>query len=93
MPELQTVSNSSDEYSSEDDSVSEVDYLDSDSDDSGYDTEEEAEIRELLREAMDVAHEKAWFNPIELNVEIKKTNEAQDANPFLKLLSSLKGWF
>lgn len=92
MPELQTMSNSSDEYSSEDDSVSEADYIESDSDDSGYDTEEEDEIRELLREAMDIAHEKAWFNPINVNVEIRKISEAQDANPFLSLLSSMKGW-
>ncbi|EKM80649.1 hypothetical protein AGABI1DRAFT_105632 [Agaricus bisporus var. burnettii JB137-S8] len=91
MPELQTMSNSSDEYSSEDDSVSEADYIESDSDDSGYDTEEEDEIRELLREAMDIAHEKAWFNPINVNVEVRKISEAQDANPFLSLLSSMKG--
>lgn len=93
MPDLQTVSNSSEDYSSNDDSVSEVDYLDSDSDESGYNTEQEQEIRELLREAMDVAHEGDWFNPAELPPEPTKVDESRHANPFLRLLGSLRGRF
>lgn len=92
MPGLQTVSNSSDDYSSADESDSDVDYIDDDSDDeSGYNTEQEDQIRELLREAMDIAHEGGWFNTSEQPAEPVNVDASRDSNPFLKLLGSLRG--
>ncbi|KAF9452735.1 hypothetical protein P691DRAFT_794128 [Macrolepiota fuliginosa MF-IS2] len=92
IPGLQTVSNSSEDYSSADESESEINYLDDDSDDDiGYDTEEEEEIRELLREAMDVAYEGDWFGSSEPLPERSGAGSNQQDNPFLKLLGSLRG--
>lgn len=91
MPELQSVSNSSDD-DLENDSDSDFDDDDEgDSDGSDYDEEAEDEIREMLREAMDAAHEADWF---ESNVSPELDPFAQEdrkGNPFLKLLGSLRG--
>ncbi|KAF8070672.1 hypothetical protein FPV67DRAFT_1488307 [Lyophyllum atratum] len=98
MPELQSVSNSSDEIDSDDDEDSdyEEDDDDSDSDQSGYDTEEEDELREMLREAMDTAHEADWLHSAKMESKMEGGIDpfAQDdrkGNPFLKLLGSLRG--
>ncbi|KAG6860761.1 hypothetical protein C0995_007793 [Termitomyces sp. Mi166 len=76
MPELQSVSNSSDEIDS--DSSEESDEEDdegSDSDETGYDTEEEDELREMLREAMDTAHEADWLHSAQVG-------QAAEIDPF-----------
>jgi hypothetical protein len=94
MPDLQTVSNSSDDYNSNDDTGSGVDYLDDDEsdDESGYDTEEEEGIKLMMREAMDYAVEKDLLNAAAAEVP-SETTKAEDgqANPFLNLLTSLRG--
>lgn len=91
MPELQSVSNSSDEVDSDDDD-SEDDNKDEDSDDSGYDTEQEDEIRDMLREAMDTAHEADWLHSANVASEIDPfSQEDRKGNPFLRLLGSLRG--
>ncbi|CAA7261735.1 unnamed protein product [Cyclocybe aegerita] len=94
MPGLQSVSNTSDsddfdEYTDEDDSDEEEEESGSE----GYDTEQEDEIRDLLREAMDAAHEADWLDtsngpPPELD---PFQQEDRKGNPFLKLLGSLRG--
>ncbi|KAG6813367.1 hypothetical protein H0H92_011633 [Tricholoma furcatifolium] len=89
MPELQSVSNSSEEESEYDDSDEE---FESDSDESGYDTEEEDELRELLREAMDTAHEADWQHSAQVSdAEMDPFAQDRKGNPFLKLLGSLRG--
>jgi hypothetical protein len=93
MPELQSVSNSSDEGESDDESDSDADDADDDdSDDSGYDTEQEDEQRDMLREAMDTAHEADWLHSANVPSEIDPfLQEDRKGNPFLKLLGSLRG--
>ncbi|KAF5380464.1 hypothetical protein D9615_004625 [Tricholomella constricta] len=94
MPELQSVSNSSDEFDSEDDDDSEEEGGDyeSDSDENGYDTEEEDELREMLREAMDTAHEADWLHSAKVDGGIDPfEQDYRKGNPFLKLLGSLRG--
>lgn len=94
MPELQSVSNSSDEADSDEDSDSDDDSDDDgeDSDDSGYDTEQEDEMREMLREAMDTAHEADWLHSTNVPAEMDPfLQEDRKGNPFLKLLGSLRG--
>lgn len=93
MPGLQSVSNSSDDEESDEDSASEDDDDDDDSDDeSGYDTEQEDEMRDMLREAMDTAIEADFFA---LNAdappELDPLADDRKSNPFLKLLGSLRG--
>lgn len=94
MPDLQDVSNSSDNRSDDDDDdgdvVSEVEYVDEESDDDngGYDTEDEEDIRELLRQAMDLAYETDLLNAGETPSDSTKLHQL---NPFLKLLGSLRG--
>jgi hypothetical protein len=95
MPELQSVSNSSDDdlENDSDDDDDDDDDDEGDSDGSDYDEEAEDEIREMLREAMDAAHEADWF---ESNVSPELDPFAQEdrkGNPFLKLLGSLRGIF
>ncbi|KAK7005784.1 hypothetical protein R3P38DRAFT_3214731 [Favolaschia claudopus] len=93
MPELQSVSNSSDDEE-DDDSDSEVDD-DDDDDDSEYDEEQEDEIRDLLREAMDTAHEGDLFDSAKGNDDIdpfaRDGEEPGKGNAFLKILGSLRG--
>ncbi|KAG6920263.1 hypothetical protein DXG01_005032 [Tephrocybe rancida] len=93
MPELQSVSNSSDEIDTDSEDESEEEEEESDSDESGYDTEEEDELREMLREAMDTAHEADFFHSANVG-DAEMDPFAQDdrkGNPFLKLLGSLRG--
>lgn len=94
MPGLQSVSNS-DEEDDEDgsDSEDESDDGDYDSDnEDGYNTDEEDEIRELWREAMEAARDAEYLdggdNPSEVN---PFTEDDRKGNPFLKLLGSLRG--
>jgi hypothetical protein len=93
MPELQSVSNSSDDDDS-DDSDSEAED-DDDDDDSDYDEEQEDEIRDLLREAMDTAHEGDLFDKAKGNDDIdpylRDGEDTGKGNAFLKLLGSLRG--
>ncbi|KAJ7072063.1 hypothetical protein C8F01DRAFT_1102364 [Mycena amicta] len=85
MPELQSVSNSSEEDES-DDEESEEEEDDGNETSSEYDEEHEDEIRDLLRHAMDAAHEEDLF--------VKSDDDDEDVtkgNAFLKLLGSLRG--
>ena len=92
MPELQSASNSSEEVETEDDSDSDDDDPDDkDSEDSGYDTEQEDEMREMLREAMDTAHEADWLHSANVPSGIDPFLQDRKGNPFLKLLGSLRG--
>jgi hypothetical protein len=60
-------------------------------DEGGYNTEEEDEMREFLREAMDTAHEADWLSGSNLPKEIDPFRGRSQGNPFLKLLGSLRG--
>lgn len=98
MPGLQSVSNSSDDDDDSDedsDSDDDLDFDDDDddeeSDESEYDEEQEDELRDMLREAMDAAHEADWFHNTEVPVEIDPLEDVRKGNPFLKLLGSLRG--
>jgi hypothetical protein len=88
MPELQDVSDSSDEEfsDSEDDSESEEE----DDDESGYNTDEEDELREQLKEATNLASE---YENADLPEGVDPFGQEEDrkGNPFLKLLGSLRG--
>ncbi|PPQ87476.1 hypothetical protein CVT25_008212 [Psilocybe cyanescens] len=89
MPGLQSVSNTSDDDDGDDDdSEYETEY---ESSDDGYNTEEEDEIREMYREAMDAAHEADWFDAnVPAGVD-PFLQEDRKGNPFLKILGSLRG--
>jgi hypothetical protein len=96
MPELQSVSNSSDvnddDSNDGDDKDTEDDSEAEDSDDSGYNTDQEDELRGLWRDAMDIAHEADFFNSTNLtNQSPNLFAEERKGNPFLKLLGSLRG--
>jgi len=92
MPELQTVSNSSDNYSSDDEAASEASFVDSESeDDDGFDTEEEGVIKRLVREAVDCAIEGDLFNKGDPRSGPVKVDDERLNNPFLNLLTSLRG--
>jgi hypothetical protein len=90
MPALQSISNSSEEYPSSDEEEDEDDA----SEDEGYDEEEEDNLRELLREAMDAAHEADWYENAKgaapAGIDPLKPDEKK-GNPFLNLLGSLRG--
>ncbi|OAX37405.1 hypothetical protein K503DRAFT_850462 [Rhizopogon vinicolor AM-OR11-026] len=96
MPELQSVSDSSDES---DDDIQDSDNFgdyDDDSDEyeteSGYDTDEEEQYRTMLREAMDTAMAIPEFFDAKTEVpEFEAMAEERKGNPFLKLLGSLRG--
>ncbi|KJA27891.1 hypothetical protein HYPSUDRAFT_35071 [Hypholoma sublateritium FD-334 SS-4] len=98
MPGLQSVSNSdNDDGDDDEDSDSDDDLNDdgdsSDSDESGYNSDDEEEIRQQLRAAMDAAHESNWLDadpnlPKELDPFYGQDHKG---NPFLKLLGSLRG--
>lgn len=94
MPELQSVSDSSDE-NDEDIFVSENDEeeeSDDDGDESDYDSEEEEVYRTMLREAMDTAMGiPDFFDPKSTVPEFDALAEERKGNPFLKLLGSLRG--
>jgi hypothetical protein len=88
MPPLQDVSDTDSDFNDSDDYE---DSSDDDSEESDYDEEHEDELRELRKEAIDIAED--WFGrgqdePEPLDSD---TAERQKGNPFLKLLSSLRG--
>ncbi|KAG6831829.1 hypothetical protein H0H87_003748 [Tephrocybe sp. NHM501043] len=94
MPELQSVSNSSDEVDSDTESDEESEEEDHDSDESGYDTEEEYKRGAMVREAMDiqVAYEADILSEVPVGEGMDPfANEDHKDNPFLKLLGSLRG--
>lgn len=95
MPSLQTVSDSSDEDESDDENVYD-EYSDNDDheteSESGYDTDEEDALRDMLREAMDAAMATPdFFDPKSAAPEFDELTEDRKGNPFLKLLGSLRG--
>jgi hypothetical protein len=96
MPDLQSVSESSDsdENSDSDDDDGESDDGYEDSDD-GYDTDEEDELREMMKEAMNAAMDNPdFFDPKADPKDFDSFNKVADdrkGNPFLKLLGSLRG--
>ena len=97
MPGLQSVSNTSGDDDDEDDDDDSSDYEsdeESEDDQAGYNTEEEDDNRDMLREAMDIAHEADWMAGTDLPPEIDPfLQEDRKGNPFLKLLGSLRGQF
>jgi hypothetical protein len=98
MPGLQSVSNTDDDDDDDDDDDGDDDCEDENRDaddypDSGYDTEEEDEIREMVKEAIFIAREGDFFDagdniPPEIDPFLQ---EDRKGNPFLKLLGSLRG--
>jgi hypothetical protein len=94
MPDLQSVSNSSeDENDSDEDSGSDED--EESDEESEYDEEQEDELRDLRREAMDFVSEiPGFFDPkSEIGKEFDTFQEERKGNPFLKILGSLRGAF
>lgn len=101
IPELLSVSDSSEDVTDDnstyggDEKDTEDDHSEAeDSDDSGYNTDQEDELRGMWRDAMDIAHEADFFNST--NITDQSPNlfaEERKGNPFLKLLGSLRGWF
>ncbi|KAK2464212.1 hypothetical protein APHAL10511_003669 [Amanita phalloides] len=91
MPSLHTISGSS-ESSEHEDSDDPNDTCGTD-DESGYDTGEEEELREMLRKAMDIVHDVDFYDSAKLNAgssPLAQVNDQTD-NPFVKLLGSLRG--
>ena len=94
MPSLQTVSDSSDEEDEEADDDDDFDDDDEDSDGSeDYDTDEEDELRDWLREAMDTAVASSDFYGRGPAPDFDTLAEERKGNPFLKILGSLRGAF
>ncbi len=92
MPSLQTVSDSSEEEDEEPDDDDDDDADDADSDGSeDYDTDEEDELRDWLREAMDTAVASSDFYAQGPAPEFDALADERKGNPFLKLLGSLRG--
>ncbi|KAI0645959.1 hypothetical protein C8Q79DRAFT_967138 [Trametes meyenii] len=90
MPTLQTVSDSEEEDTEYSDDASE--WSDSGGEEEEYDTDEEDELRDLLREAMDAAVASGdFFDPKAPVPEFENLAEERKGNPFLKLLGSLRG--
>ena len=96
MPSLMTVSDSTDmeekdDLSSDDDDDDDSDE-ESDYDDEEYDEDEEDHLREMLREAMDMAAaDPDFYNPRSEAVYFKEVAEEKQGNAFIKLLGSLRG--
>lgn len=94
MPGLQSVSDSENDDDDDENSDSEFDpydFGDSSEEESEYDSEEEDEIRDKLRQAMDTAHDSNWLDAEPgVNRDIDPFM-AEDKNPFLTLLGSLRG--
>lgn len=94
MPELQSVSNSSEgEGEDSDEESDEDDEDDEDEEDSEYDEDREDEIRDMLREAMDMGHESEWMHSAKVPTEIDPLLEDRKGNPFIQLLGSLRGTY
>ncbi|KAJ3891066.1 hypothetical protein GG344DRAFT_77269 [Lentinula edodes] len=94
MPSLQEVSDSddSDDWSENESEDDDDDDDDGSDDESGYDTDQEDTVRDLLREAMDAVTAVNWQEPPVANDELDPFNaEDSKRNSFLKLLGSLRG--
>lgn len=94
MPSLQTVSDSSDDmdYVSEDDDDDDDGEFGTDDEDSEFDEEFEDHIRDMVREAMDIAQADPDFNDPRRQAAVFEDMSAEKKdNPFLKLLGSLRG--
>ncbi|KAG6335576.1 hypothetical protein ID866_3516 [Astraeus odoratus] len=101
MPELRSVSDSSeesdtdcDDYNGEEEVYEGYEDEDNgdDDDETEYDSEQEEAYRDWLREAMDAAMAIPEFFDSKANVpEFEAMAEERKENPFLKLLSSLRG--
>ena len=91
MPTLQTVSDSSEaetDYDDDSDEGEDVDY----DEDEDYDEEDEDLLREFEREAMDAASTiPDFYNPNAPAPELDELAEERKGNPFIKLLSALRG--
>lgn len=94
MPSLQTVSDSSEDdmgFMSDEDGDDEDDE-DDDDDGSDFDEEFEDHIRDMVREAMDIAQADPDFNDPRRQAAVFEDMSAEKKdNPFLKLLGSLRG--
>jgi hypothetical protein len=91
MPGLQSVSEtdeSSDDSSGDDDDPGERSKRDSASE---YDEDYEEALRDLGREAMDLAHDIPGFFDHSIPIPPNAFAEEEKGNPFLKLLGSLRG--
>ncbi|KAF5370711.1 hypothetical protein D9758_001875 [Tetrapyrgos nigripes] len=83
MPALQDVSDSDEsEIWSDDEDEDDSDSDGDESYDSGYNTDQEDEIRDLVREAMDAAHDPHFMD----DEDTDSTEDVRKGNPFLKLL-------
>ena len=95
MPGLQSVSDTSDDGDTDyndTDEEGDDDDGDDDDDETAYDSEEEELYRNFLREAMDAAMAIPEFFDRKVDVpEFDTMAEERKGNPFLKLLSSLRG--
>ncbi|KAG1878280.1 hypothetical protein F4604DRAFT_1923849 [Suillus subluteus] len=96
MPELQSVSDSDESDDDMIDSDQNFGDEDDDSDEYGteseYDSDEEEQYRNMLREAMDTAMAIPEFFDAKTEVpEFEAIAEERKGNPFLKLLGSLRG--
>jgi hypothetical protein len=90
MPDLQSVSNSSEEGSDYDSDSDDDDGSDNGASDADgeYDDDFEDEMRDFHREAMDMLHELDLLEQTDIN---PLDNDDRKGNPFLKLLGSLRG--
>ncbi|KZT10678.1 uncharacterized protein LAESUDRAFT_734491 [Laetiporus sulphureus 93-53] len=91
MPSLQSVSDSSDEVDFDESDSYDEDEEDEDDGESGYDTDEEDALREMLREAMDTAIANEYLDHRNAAPDADILAEERKGNPFLKLLGSLRG--
>ncbi|KAF6763057.1 hypothetical protein DFP72DRAFT_1030216 [Ephemerocybe angulata] len=96
MPALQSISNSSEE-DLDSDEESDDDEEDYESESDGYDEDQEDTLRDMLREAMDAAHDVDWFESTKdaqpSDLDPFKAAEERKGNPFMNLLGSLRGRF
>ena len=91
MPSLQTVSDSSEAETDYEDSSDEDDEIEYEQDED-YDEEDEDLLREFEREAMDAASTiPDFYNPSASAPELDELAEERRGNPFIKLLSALRG--
>ncbi|KAI0339768.1 hypothetical protein BDW22DRAFT_1360779 [Trametopsis cervina] len=95
MPSLMTVTETSGEESEDDDDdddENDDESDESDDEDEMYDEDEEDHLREMIREAMDMAQADPDFNfPRREAAFFKEAAEDKKGNSFIKLLGSLRG--
>ncbi|KAI0093110.1 hypothetical protein BDY19DRAFT_989781 [Irpex rosettiformis] len=96
MPSLMTISDSSEEMDDRSDSSfddsDEDEEEESEDEDDHYDEDEEDHLREMLREAMDMAAaDPDFYNPRSEAAYFKEAAEEKQGNAFIKLLGSLRG--